>query len=94
MCVMSHMGPSHIDPTGLISPRTQIKHVSNDMKITGNHYKRRDPTKDPTKDRAKGMQKVNKCSKPIRCNLERSHNFSIISEPNVLIWLPYDDLMH
>jgi hypothetical protein len=52
-----------------------------------------DPTMDPTKDRAKGTRKVNRGLKLIRCNLESSHNFSIILEPNVLIRLPYNDLL-
>ena len=82
VCHKSHGAKSHLSPIGI----AQTVWIIQNHTIRQNHYKGRDPTKDPTKDCAKGLCKT-RHSRMIHCNLESSHNFNIISEPNVLIWL-------
>ena len=85
----SQMNPTR-DPTKTIGLRDPTR-------SEGSHKHTMNPTRDHTKiiglrdpRRSEGSHKHTECNRrrpTIGWNLRSSHNFNIISEPNVLIWL-------
>ncbi len=79
VCHKSHGGRSHRSHIGI----AQTILIIQNRTIGRNHQKGANNPNDCTK----GSCIIRRGSEGIFCNLESSHNFNIISKPNVLIWL-------